>query len=426
MQKVILIGAGNRGQTYTSYMQDERFQVVAVAEPIKERREFIRQRHNLPEDMCFTSWESLLEMPKFADLVIISTMDRDHFAPALAAIRKKYHLLLEKPVCPTPEECLLLRKAAQENGVKVLVCHVLRYTHFFGRLKQLIDEGYVGKIMCIEHNECVGNTHQSHSFVRGNWGNADRSSSMLLQKCCHDMDILQWLIGSKCTKVQSFGSLQYFREENAPEGAPDYCIDGCPHADTCCYNAVKLYMEDEKNLWFREAATQKKVPTNADVAHALHTTQYGKCVFKCDNNVVDRQVVNLEFESGALVTFNMCAFNEGGRFIRVMGTKGELIGDTQRDTIDYFCFQTRKRTQIPIMATGALGNTIAEGHGGGDAGIVNILCRYLTEDYSGDLLSEIGTSVDNHMIVFAAEKSRLEGTVVNIPQYIQTLESTLE
>ena len=134
----------------------------------------------------------------------------------------------------------------------------------------------------------------------------------------------------------------------------------------------------------------------------------------------------MEFESGALVTFNMCAFNEGGRFIRVMGTKGELIGDTQRDTIDYFCFQTRKRTQIPIMATGALGNTIAEGHGGGDAGIVNILYRYLTEDYSGDLLSEIGISVDNHMIVFAAEKSRLEGTVVNIPQYIQTLESTLE
>lgn len=425
MQKVILIGAGNRGQTYTQYMQDDRFQVVAVAEPVKERREFIRQRHDLPEDMCFSSWESLLKMPKFADLVIISTMDRDHFAPAIAAIQKKYNLLLEKPVCPTPEECLALRKAAQENGVKVLVCHVLRYTHFFGKLKALIDADYVGKIMCIEHNECVGNTHQSHSFVRGNWGNADRSSSMLLQKCCHDMDILQWLIGSKCTKVQSFGSLQYFREENAPEGAPDYCIDGCPHADDCCYNAVKLYVEAEKNLWFREAATQKKKPSNEDVAHALRTTQYGKCVFKCDNNVVDHQVVNLEFESGALATFNMCAFNEGGRFIRVMGTKGELVGGTQRDTIDYFCFRTREHIKIPIMAKGTLGNTIAEGHGGGDAGIVDVLYRYLTEDYSGSLLSEIGISVDNHMIVFAAEKSRLDGCVVDIQQYIQQLESSL-
>lgn len=426
MQKVILIGAGGRGTTYTSFMQDDRFQVVAVAEPVKERREFIRDRHNIPENMCFSSWEPLLEMPKFADLVIISTMDRDHFAPTMAAIHQKYNLLLEKPVCPTPEECLRLRNAALKNGVKVLVCHVLRYTHFFGKLKQLINEDYVGKIMCIEHNECVGNTHQSHSFVRGNWGNSRRSSSMLLQKCCHDMDIMQWLIGSKCVKVQSFGSLQYFREENAPVGAPDYCIEGCPHADECYYNAVKLYAEDENNLWFREAATQKPTPTNEEVRQALRTTQYGKCVFKCDNDVVDRQVVNLEFADGTLATFNMCAFNKGGRYIRIMGTKGELLGDTQHDTIDYFSFRTREHTQIPIMANGPLGNTIAEGHGGGDAGIVDVLYRYLTEGYSGDLLSEIDISVDNHMIVFAAEKSRLEGTVVNVQQYMQQLESNLE
>lgn len=421
MLKVILIGAGNRGQTYTQFMQDERFRVVAVAEPVKERREFIRQRHHIPQDMCFESWEDLLALPKCADLAIIATMDRDHFGPAMAAIEKQYDLLLEKPVCPTAQECVKLRKAARERNVKILVCHVLRYTPFFRKLKELIDHDYVGKIINIEHNECVWNIHQSHSFVRGNWGNSMRSSNMLLQKCCHDMDILQWLVGDTCSRVQSFGSLSYFRPENAPQDAPDYCIDGCPHGEECCYNAVKLYLDDEKNLWFREAATRKKEPTNEQVAQALRTTQYGKCVFKCDNDVVDHQVVNLEFAGGATVSFNMCAFNAGGRHIRIMGTKGELVGSMSKDTIDYFCFRTQKHTDIPVHAD-LLGNTVVEGHGGGDKGIVEVLYQYLTEGYDGDLLSEIGISVDNHLIAFGAEKSRLEGTVVDLQSYTRELE----
>lgn len=420
MLKVILIGAGNRGQTYTSYMQDERFQVVAVAEPIKERRDFIQKRHNIPDEMCFESWEPLLDMPKCADVAIISTMDRQHFAPAMKAISKKYNLLLEKPVAPTAEECVAIEKAAKENGVKILVCHVLRYTPFFGKLKSLIDQGLVGKVMCIEHDECVWNVHQSHSFVRGNWGNSDKSTPMILQKCCHDMDILQWLIGKKCTKVQSFGSLSYFTRDNAPEGSPEYCIEGCPKADECYYNAVKLYLEDEKNLWFREAATQKKVPTNEEVAETLRTTQYGKCVFKCDNNVVDHQVVNLEFEGGATVSFNMCAFNAGGRHIRIMGTDGEIVGNMDEDTVDYYSFLTKKHEKIAVNDV-AIGSSILAGHGGGDSGIVDILYRYLTEGYEGDLLSEIDISVQNHMIAFAAEKSRVEGRIIDIDEYEKEL-----
>lgn len=418
MLKVILIGAGMRGQTYTRFMQDDRFQVVGVAEPIKERRDFIKERHNIPDEMCFESWEPLLDLPKCADLAIVATMDRDHFAPAMKAISKKYHLLLEKPAAATAEECIAIEKAAKENGVKTLVCHVLRYTPFFGKLKSLIDQGYVGKVMSIHHDECVWNVHQSHSFVRGNWGNSDKSTPMIMQKCCHDMDILQWLVGKKCTKVHSFGSLKYFRKENAPEGAPEYCIEGCPKADECYYNAVKLYLEDEKNLWFREAATQKKVPTNEEVEEALRTTQYGKCVFKCDNNVVDHQVVNLEFEDGATVSFNMCAFNAGGRHIRIMGTDGEIVGNMDEDTVDYYSFKTKQHEKI---AVNAVGSSILAGHGGGDSGIVEILYRYLTEGYEGDLLSEIEISVQNHMIAFAAEKSRVEGRVIDIAEYEKEL-----
>lgn len=415
--KVILIGAGGRGTNYTDTMakMPEKFQVVAVAEPIKERRENIRKKHNIPENMCFNTWEPLLEMDKIADIALICTMDRMHFAPAMKAIEKGYDMLLEKPATATPEECFTLAAAAKKKGVKILVCHVLRYTLFFGKLKELIDSGTIGRVISIHADECVGNTHQSHSFVRGNWGNSEESSFMLLQKCCHDMDILQWLIGKKCKKVHSFGSLTYFTEENAPEGATAYCMDGCPHMDDCYYSTENVYFKFKG--WFRNRATDSLYNvTDEELREDLRTSRFGRCVFRCDNDVVDHQVVNLEFEDGATVSFNMCAFNEGGRNIRIMGTKGELVGDMEKTTISLFDFATREKTDINPSES-ALGSGIDTGHGGGDTGIIHVLYQYVTEGYEGDLLSEIGISAENHMIAFAAEHSRLTGTVVDIDEY---------
>ena len=414
--KVVLIGAGNRGQSYTEQMTDDRFNVVAVAEPVPELRNYIKEKHNVSDDMCFSSWEPLLDMPKFADVVVIATMDRLHYAPAMKAIEKGYDILLEKPVSPDFTECVEIANAAKEKGVKILVCHVLRYTPFFGKIKEMIDTGKLGRVMSIHHAECVGNVHQSHSFVRGNWGNSDRSSSMILQKCCHDMDIMQWIVGKPCKNVQSFGSLTYFTEENAPKGAPEYCDKSCPEYDRCPYNAVKLYVEDEENLWFREVAAEKKVPTNREVAEALKNTQYGKCVYKCDNNVVDHQVVNLEFEDGTVASFNMCAFNRGGRFIRIMGTEGEIYGNAETNMIEYYSFKTKEKTVIDASDEAATG-----GHGGGDGGIVNNLYAYVANKYDGVQLSEIDISVKNHLIAFAAEKSRVEERIINIKEFEQEL-----
>ena len=418
--KVILIGAGSRGVGYTSNMAEkpDKFEVVAVAEPVEERRLNIKNKHNIPDEMCFESWEAIFEKEKFADVVLICTMDRDHLASALAAIDKGYDILLEKPATPTPEDCVTLRNAAKEKGVKILVCHVLRYTPFFMKIKELITSGKLGRVISIEHDECVGNVHQSHSFVRGNWGNSKRSSTMLLQKSCHDIDILQWLLDKKCKRVHSFGSTTYFTRENAPEGSPEYCYQGCPNADTCYYNAVKLYYDDKDNLWFRGAAAKKYHPTDEEVWEAITTTQYGKCVFKCDNDVVDHQVVNMEFEDGTLVNFNMCAFNFGGRHIRVMGTKGELVGEAGNKIMKFYDFATRKHEDIDTEAT-ILGETVVSGHGGGDAGIVDALYNYLTGQCGPEGLSEIDISVDNHMITFAAEESRLTGKVVDVEEFVK-------
>ena len=419
--KIVLIGAGNRGETYTDIMAKlpEKYEVIAVAEPIESRREAIKEKHHIPDEWCFADGKELLEKGKVADAALISTMDRDHYEMVMKAISLKYDILLEKPVSPEPSECVRIAEYAKEMGVRIVVCHVLRYSPFFITLKELIQSGKIGDVVSINHEECVGNVHQSHSFVRGNWGNSKRSSCMLLQKSCHDMDILQWLIGKKCKKVQSFGTLSYFKESNAPVGAPEYCIEGCPQGAKCPYNAVKLYLEDKKNDWFRTTCTRTANPSDEDVEKALRTTQYGKCVFKCDNDVVDHQTVNLLFEDDVTVTFTMNAFNKGGRFIHIMGTKGEIRGamDSSENPITCYNFETKKTEAIPMN----VGDGIKNGHGGGDEGIVESFYEYLNGSYTGPSVSEISVSVDNHLIVFAAEKSRSEGAVVDLDEYRERL-----
>ena len=422
-KKVIVIGAGSRGKGYSDIMKkhfSEDFSVVAVAEPVDDRRDYMMRTHAIPEELCFNTWEPLLEMDRMADVAIISTMDRDHYAPAMAAIKKGYNLLLEKPVSPTPEECREIQKAAEEAGVFVLVCHVLRFTEFFISLKDIIDSGEIGEVVNIQHIECVGNVHQSHSFVRGNWGNSERSSDMLLQKSCHDMDILAWLVDKKCLRVQSFGGLTYFTRENAPEGSPEYCIQGCPVGESCPYNAVKLYLErknsDSGGKWFRTAATKLTEPTDGDVEQALRNTQYGKCVYKCDNDVVDHQIVNLEFEGGVCVSFTMSAFNKGGRYIRIMGTKGEIDAKMAGSEIRIYSFATGQWQDYDRNKHSG-SEHITGGHGGGDNGIILAL-RDLLDGKKSKSVCGIAESCDNHMIVFAAEESRRSGTVVSLDKYM--------
>ncbi len=418
---VAVIGAGQRGSRYTDIMKKcpEKFTVVAVAEPLKGRREYIKNKHCIADDMCFDSWQTLLAQPKLADIAIISTMDDMHYEPALKAIELGYDLLLEKPVAQTAKECADIALAAQKKGVRVLVCHVLRYAPFFCTVKQLLMDGAVGEIMSVEHVEGVGNLHQSHSYVRGNWHSEKETTPMLLAKCCHDVDILQWLLNKPCKKVQSFGSLNHFRAENAPKGAPARCIEGCPAEDTCPYNSKKLYFDDKNNLWFRSACTKgvsktDGIPTDEEVMTALETTDYGLCVYKANNDVVDHQTVNMLFEGGATVTLNMNAFNKGGRYIRIFGTKGELYANMGDKEITLYTFADKQTQKIPVKF---IGEEITYGHGGGDDGIVHELFEYLSGSYKGYSAADITTSVKNHLVGFAAERARLNSTVEDIDSF---------
>ena len=417
----VVVGYGGRGSTYARYAMEhpEELDIVGVAEPNPIRRETAQKRHNIPEDRLYVTWEDLAAQPKMADFAIVSTQDNMHYAPALALIDKGYHLLLEKPMAPTPEECKGITEAAEKKGVKVVVCHVLRFTPFWRAVKNIILEGRLGKIMSVIGMENVGHIHQSHSFVRGDWRNTAESTCMIMAKCCHDMDIYQWLLGQKCKQVQSFGTLTHFTKENQPAGAPNRCIEGCPAADTCHYNSVKLYLDDKENLWFRRTAAQTiDMPTDEQIVEALKSGPYGRCVYCCDNDVVDHQVVNLEYEDGCTMSFTMNAFNEGGRSLRIFGTEGELVSSKDQKTLELFSFKTQKWETIDISL---VGNDINSGHGGGDTGIMIdtlSLFRGETPSYS---ICDVRTSYENHITGFAAEESRLRNQVISLADYEKTL-----
>ena len=419
--RVVLLGAGTRGTTYVNEGKKycPEMEVVAVADLKDVRRNYIKENFNLSDENCYVTAEELLEKPRMADIAIVATQDRLHFDIAIKAIEKGYNLLLEKPAAPTPEECVAIEQAAHKNGVFVLICHVLRYTPFFKTIKKIIDDGRIGKIKNIVHVEGVGDLHYSHSYVRGDWHNTAESSPMLLAKSCHDIDIIQWLVGEKCTKVQSFGSLTYFCSDNKPDGAPAFCVDGCPHEETCPYSAIKLYRQRQVK-WFAIQGSKIHNPTENDIEKLIRETNYGRCVFQCDNDVVDQQVVNMEFESGTTASFTMSAFNKGGRKIRIMGTKGELEAIMGEENITIFNFITREYEEVSIKDNVA-DESIAGGHGGGDAGIVRTLCQMMTGRYVGNNIADITASVENHLITFAAEESRLSNTVISMDDYRQKI-----
>jgi predicted dehydrogenase len=411
----ICLGYGMRGQIYSRYSTEhpDQLEIVAVAEPEESKRAFAKERHNLADDRIFDDWKKLTDLPKMADFAMICTQDKMHLEPALACIEKGYNLLLEKPMAPTAEECRIITEAAEKKGVKVIVCHVLRFTPFWYKLKDIIDSGEVGDIMSIIHMENVGNLHQSHSYVRGNWHNSKDSAPMLLAKSCHDMDILQWLIGKECKKVQSFGSLTHFTKENQPEGAPDYCLAGCPHSDTCFYDPIRFYVNTPDNEW-RDVVADKVNPSDEEVYEALKRGPYGKCVYACNNDVVDHQVVNMEFEGGCTVSFTMNAFNQGGRFIRLFGTKAEVVADMDGGTIDIYSLATKEHNLIELNK---IGGTIFEGHGGGDTGIMVDAIKYFNNETPSKSICSLRTSYLNHLICFAAEDSRLNNTVINLDDF---------
>ena len=407
-----IAGFGDRGSTYASMEKlfPDKMKVVAVADLDPAKVEKARNLYQIPEENCFSSAEEMLEQDRLADVMVVSTMDRQHVGHAIPALRKGYHILLEKPISPELSKCRELLEVASQCPGKIIVCHVLRYTVFYNTLKDLIQSGRIGDVVAICANENVGYWHQAHSFVRGNWRNSTQTSPMILQKSCHDMDILTWLLGKRCKAVSSFGSTQLFKPERAPEGAALRCLDGCKVKDTCPFDAEKIYITSPKTGL---ATGDSWISSVLSVEHTLESTYkalregpYGRCVYHCDNDVVDHQQTNLLMEDGSTISFTMCAFTENCyRTFKAMGTKGELEADMKSNLIHVRVFGQEEE----IIDVGKLSSDL-KGHGGGDSGIVeDFLNMLLTDSQPNQRTTTLEHSMESHFIALAAEESRLAG-----------------
>jgi predicted dehydrogenase len=411
--KVIVLGAGSRGRIYAGYAESfpEKMEVVGVAEPREFHRNEMKETFNIPEERVVDDWKKIAEMEKFADAVIIATQDNMHHEPLIKFADMGYHILLEKPMAPTKQECLEMRDAVKRNNIMFSVCHVLRYTNYTKALVKLVRDGKVGKVISMQHLEPVGFWHQAHSFVRGNWRNSEESTFMFMAKSCHDLDWISYVMDEKCKSISSYGSLQYFNKDNQPKDATDRCLD-CP-ADIenhCPYSAKKIYLGFlDQGVTGWPVNILHPQPTTESITQALREGPYGRCVFACDNDVVDHQVAAMEFESGSTCTFTMTAFNKAGqRKTQIFGTHGEINGDGRY--IELFNFLTQETTKIDTLKD----NGILQGHGGGDFGLMENFIDALLADDPNMIISGIDETIESHMMVFAGEKSRTEERSVKI------------
>ncbi|MEU6985739.1 Gfo/Idh/MocA family oxidoreductase [Streptomyces sp. NPDC046324] len=410
---LLVVGAGDRGTSHARYAlrHPDRARVVAVAEPLRVRRERFAAEHGLTADAAVADWRQIVERGRVSDAVLLCTLDRDHLEPALAFAAQGYHIMLEKPMAVDEESCRAIVDAVERAGVILAVGHVLRYTPYTRVLKRVVDAGRIGDIISVQHLEPVGHWHQAHSFVRGNWRRTDESTSMLMAKSCHDLDWLQHIVGEPPARVSSFGRLTHFTPANRPQGAADRCVE-CPVRGECAFDAVRFYGD-------RLAAGKKGWPlsvvlddfTGAALEEALRTGPYGRCVYACDNDVVDHQVVAMEFAGGATATFTMTGFTElANRQTRIFGTRGEIRGDGRMLHIhDFRTGTTEEVDTLPIGDMSAGG-----GHGGGDEGLMEAFVAAVVAEDPSLVSSGPRESLLSHLSVLAAERARETGSVVEV------------
>ncbi len=408
--ELVIIGAGDRGTVYASYASEnpDVAKVVGVAEPRELYRQKMVKQHSIPSENVFSDWKDVAQRERFADAVVIATQDSLHLGPAIAFANKGYHMLLEKPMAPDEESCKKIANAALDNKILFAVAHVLRYTSYTRKLKEILDSGVIGEIISLHRLEPVGYWHQAHSFVRGNWRREDESSSMLLAKSCHDIDWIRYIVGEKCNAISSFGSLVHFREENKPVNSGERCLS-CSYETRCPYSAKKIYLgfiSRGQTGWPVSVITPEVDEEN--VIEALLEGSYGRCVYLCDNDVVDHQVVNMEFEGGQTASFTMTAFTEaGGRRTSIFGTRGEIYGDGSTIRVFDFLSDTVETYDTTPDSTMDL-----EGHAGGDYGLIQAFVSAVAEKDGNRILSGPKETLESHLMVFAAEKSRKEKRII--------------
>lgn len=400
----IVIGAGSRGSTYANYAgkYPQSFILKGVSDINDYRKNRMGDRYTVENKYRFGDWTEVFKVPKFADIVIITTPDHLHYAPCMKALEMGYHVLLEKPAAQSEQECInILNQSRKQNRI-VAICHVLRYAPYFIELRKLVQSGQIGKLLSIQHLEPIEHIHMSHSYVRGNWRNSKETTPIILSKSCHDLDILRWIVNKPCQSVTAFGELSYFTAKNAPAGSAKRCLD-CKVEKDCVFSAKRLYYDHRSWTGVFDLHGSKDEQDEQILNH-LKKGNYGRCVFHCDNDQCDHYIMNMKFEDNVTVAFSMEGLTSyGGRFTRIMGTKGDIVGD--QTTFTHTDFLSMKKTQWKAESGDG------GGHGGGDLRLVRDLIRAVSGNDESLLTSTIEASIESHIMGFKAETARIHDTV---------------
>lgn len=420
----IIVGAGHRSFVYSELAKTnpEMLNIVGVADPNPIRRKKAMDYFGFKEDMCFENAEELAKKGKLADTVINGTMDEQHLETAVPLLDAGYDMLLEKPFAPNEEEMRQIVNCAKKNNSKVMICHVLRYTPFYYAIKERIVNGEIGDIINIQTTEHVSYHHLSTSYIRGKWANSDKChTSMLLAKCCHDLDIIMWMMSeTKPKQISSFGGKFQFKPENSPKEAGTICMKDCPLVDTCVYSTKRLYIDhpDRWAFYVWDALEGKKNITIEDkIALMKSDNPYARCIYKCDNNVVDHQSVLINFESGATGTHNMVGGSaEPRREIHIIGTKGEIFGNFEESKFTVLKIDPSPDAhneecdveEVDLRVTGDMVGAYG-GHGGGDERLAADFVKFIRGEKPSLACTSIFDSVAGHLSVYLADKSRENG-----------------
>lgn len=405
--RVAVIAAGVRGSHLAEQVARVAppGRVVAVAEPDDARRTRFAQAHHLPGHAQFRSWEPLCDGDLVFDAAIVATLDNQHAAPVLACLRRGAHVLVEKPLADTVADCRLIEQAQRKAGVVVSVCHTLRYMEAFRRIKQIVAEGRLGHLIHVAHMEAIDHLRFTHNYVRGRWAREADNTFLLLHKCCHDIDFIAWLVDAPCRQVSSFGSLGFFTPARAPAGSGTRCLGDCTLRDTCPYSALRLYVDGDLTGRLQDlGAAETRADRHAAVAHG----PFGVCVWRAGNDVVDHQVVSMEFANGTTATCTMSGYSAThGRRTRLQGTRGELVFDEAADTLTIRDFGGKPPETISLPRPLAY-------HPEDRDIVANWLAAI--HDATTDVAVDAHEALRTHAIVFAAEQSRREGRTVALPE----------
>lgn len=411
--KIAVIGAGVRGAGLARKIGTSGLpaRIIALAEPDEVKRRSFAEEFMLSEGSAFSGWNELTANLDKCDAAIIATLDNQHADPALACLGRGWHILIEKPLADTFEDCVQIVKMQKVKKKVIAVCHTLRFMQGYRKVKEILESGSIGELIHIEHMEAISNMRFAHNYVRGRWSQEKLNTFLLLHKCSHDIDYINWLLDEPCVRVSSFGSLKYFTSANAPEGSTHRCTDGCKIADTCPYSALKIYVNSPLEDWpARDICSIHTVESHLE---AISTGTYGICVWRGENDVVDHQVVMMEFRGGATATCTLTGYSAtNGRRVRLQGTRGELLFDEANGTISVKEFSGERNEIINILA-----NTTYHPE---DQDIV--------DEWLASVISSTSVTVDaaealrTHAVVFAAEVSRRENRTVDMKVFLQSSE----